>query len=269
MMAYPSSQYSNSGVGGSPGFGGYLTGGMVPGPGGMMRQYGTGTPQTTTAGAYQTQLDTAPKNYSDISNQIQNQIGQSVFNNPNVSNAISTLTGAVGQAQDFSQTGGFSPQDVSDLRARAISPIRSIYMNAQNDINRQRNLQGGYSPNYTAATAQMARDLSSTISDQTTNANAQLAQMVQQGKLAGLGQLLAGSGNLASTTGSLASGDLSRALQGTGQLTSLFGTSPGMLSTLGNQTLQAQSLADQSQRFIDQLNQQGQLQELAMMARGM
>ena len=257
-----------SGVGGqSP----YSIGGLRPGPGGMMGVYGTstGAPQNTTMSAYQNQLDTAPKDYSNIQGQIQSQIGQSAFNNPNVSNALGTLSGAVGSAQDFSQTGGFSAQDINDLRARAISPIRSIYMNAQNDINRQRNLQGGYSPNYTAATAKMARDLSSQISDQTTNANAQIAQMVQQGKLAGLGQLLSGAGTQASLTGNLATSDLSRALQGTGQLASLFGTQPGMLSTLGNQTLQAQSLADQSQRFIDQLNQQSQLEELAAAARGM
>lgn len=94
--------------------------------------------------------------------------------------------------EDFSKTGGFKDQDIQDIRARAIAPTRAVYANAQDNIRRQRALQGGYSPNYTAATAKMARNLSSDISDANVNANASIAQMIQQGKLAGLGGMYQG-----------------------------------------------------------------------------
>lgn len=90
----------------------------------------------------------------------------------------------------FAGDGGFSPDAIRDIRARAISPTRAIYANANRDISRQRTLQGGYSPNYTAAKSQMARNMSSQISDQNQNANAGIAQMQQQGRLAGLGGML-------------------------------------------------------------------------------
>ncbi len=90
---------------------------------------------------------------------------------------------------DFAKTGGYSPQDIQDLRARAIAPTRAVYANAQNNINRQRSLQGGYSPNFTAATAKMARDQAYSIGDANTNVNAALADSIRSGKLAGLGGL--------------------------------------------------------------------------------
>lgn len=99
------------------------------------------------------------------------------------------LSKALAGYGNFADTGGFSPQDIADIRARGISPVRAVYANAQNNIDRQRALQGGYSPNYTAATAKMSRELSNNIADAVQNTNAGIAQMVQQGKLAGLGGL--------------------------------------------------------------------------------
>src|SRR5437773_5397071 len=46
---------------------------------------------------------------------------------------------------EFSKTGGFSPEDLANIRARALSPVRAVYSNAQREVNRQRSLQGGYS----------------------------------------------------------------------------------------------------------------------------
>jgi hypothetical protein len=123
--------------------------------------------------------------------------------------------------REFSQTGGYSPEDLANIRARAISPTRAVYANAQANIDRQRGLQGGYSPNYTAATAKMSRDLSQNISDTNTNANAAIAEMVQRGKLSGLQ-------GLGQTTA-----------QGAGALTGLFGQTPGMASMFGNQQANA------------------------------
>lgn len=88
--------------------------------------------------------------------------------------------------QQFAQTGGFSPEDLANIRARAVSPVRAVYANAQQNVNRQRALQGGYSPGFNVLQARMAREQGQGISDAATNAEAGLAEMVQRGKLAGL-----------------------------------------------------------------------------------
>lgn len=90
---------------------------------------------------------------------------------------------AVSNLGGLAKTGGYSPEDIANIRARAISPIRAIYGNAARNLSRQRSLQGGYSPNYTAASAKMAREQSSLLSDKTTDVNAQIAQNVAQNRI--------------------------------------------------------------------------------------
>src|SRR5665213_861562 len=90
---------------------------------------------------------------------------------------------ALGDLSGLASTGGYSDANIADLRARGVSPIRSVYANAQTNLDRQRTLQGGYSPGYTAATAKMARELSDSIAGQVTNVNAGLAQNIASNKL--------------------------------------------------------------------------------------
>src|SRR5215510_1179216 len=87
---------------------------------------------------------------------------------------------------DFAKTGGFSPEDLRNIRARAVSPVRAVYANAQRNVDRQKALQGGYSPGFGVLQARMAREQGQGISDAATNAEAGIAEMVQKGKLAGL-----------------------------------------------------------------------------------
>lgn len=172
---------------------------------------------------------------------------------------------AIGGFGNFADTGGFSDQDKQDIRARAIAPTRAVYANAQNNLNRSRALGGG-SPNYGAAQAKMARDLAYGISDMNVNANASLAEMIQQGKLAGLSGLTqagsAGQGlstnidslnlqaNLAGLQGmtgidsarsaaSRASAGQSTAAQmaALSGMTNLYGTTPGLMNMTGNHLL--------------------------------
>lgn len=89
----------------------------------------------------------------------------------------------------FAETGGFTPEQISAIRARGISPVRSVYANAERNVNRQRALQGGYSPGFGALTARMAREQGQSIADASTNVEASLAGLVQQGKLRGLSGL--------------------------------------------------------------------------------
>lgn len=125
------------------------------------------------------------------------------------------------QFGQFAKTGGFSPEDLASIRSRALSPTRAVYSNAQAGLDRQRSLQGGYSPNYTAATAKMAREMSQGLSDAGTNAEASIAEMTQRGKLAGLQ-------GMGQTLGTGMSG-----------LTNLYGTAPGMANMFGNQYLKS------------------------------
>lgn len=90
---------------------------------------------------------------------------------------------SIGNLGELSKTGGYSGQDIADLRARGISPIRSVYANAEQDVDRQRALQGGFSPNYNAVKAKMAREMSEQIGQQVSNVNAGIAEKVAQNKI--------------------------------------------------------------------------------------
>lgn len=92
-------------------------------------------------------------------------------------------TAALANLNELSRTGGISGADEQNLRARGISPIRAMYATAQRDMDRNRRLQGGYSPNYGAVTAKMTRDQSSMIGDQMNKVNANIAEMRQSGRL--------------------------------------------------------------------------------------
>lgn len=180
--------------------------------------------------------------------------------------------GAMGDAirgyGNFAETGGFSDQDLADIRARGVAPVRAAYANAQQNLNRNRSLQG-FSPNYAASSAKMAREQAYTGADALQNVNAGIAQMVQQGKLAGLGGLsgtgAAGQGlstnidqlNLQGKLAGLGGmqgmqqfdqglGEQARQfdtgarLQALGGMTNLYGTNPAMANVFGNQVLQSQ-----------------------------
>lgn len=162
---------------------------------------------------YDAAVDTQAQNYDDIMGnydsilQDSKKTGNSKLNyvpiNPIFNRQIQpqqyTRSGEMSTAltglEDFSKTGGYSDEDISNIRERSISPIRSVYANAQNNIRRQKVLQGGYSPNYNAVTAKMARDASSQIGDITTKVNADIAQMIQSGKLSGLSALSSAASN--------------------------------------------------------------------------
>ena len=99
------------------------------------------------------------------------------------------FTDTLNRVKTFADTGGYSGEDLSNLRARGISPIRAVYANAMRGLDRQRALQGGYAPGMAAAISRMAREMSEQVAGATTNVNADIAEKVQRGKLAGLEHL--------------------------------------------------------------------------------
>jgi hypothetical protein len=188
------------GSGGMPGYATPSNGGF----GNIQGAYGAKPPMSPTQSAFSTQ-NSAYTNQADPGNPNSNynQIMQGYRNlsssvQPGGSNAppnfnynvniptyqtTSDYRNAINNLSSLSQNGGYTPQAIADLRARGVAPIRAAYGNAQNDIARQRTLQGGYSPNFTAASAKMAREMSSQMADQVTNVNAGIAQNQAQNEL--------------------------------------------------------------------------------------
>jgi len=105
------------------------------------------------------------------------ETAQTAYNkSPDTTRALSNL-------EELSRTGGLDASAQQNLRARGVSPIRAQYATAQRDMDRQRRLNGGYSANFGAVTSKMARDQSSLIADQMDKVNANIAEMVQSGRL--------------------------------------------------------------------------------------
>jgi len=206
------------------------------------------------------------------------------------------VTGAIANLSQLSRTGGYSEQDKSDLRSRGMSPIRSIYSSAQQGLNRNKALQGGYSPNFAAASAKMARSMSDQIGQAEQDVNAGIAQNVASNKVAiapaysnaalgasgqKIGVDTANAGNQTqasisnagnSTQASIAnaggqleadkynsglgrqnSSDILSAIEG---MRGLYGTTPALTKTFGDQVIQAGS-QNQNQQEINNRKLQG------------
>lgn len=147
--------------------------------------------------------------------------------------------------EEFSRTGGYSDQDIQDLRARAIAPTRAVYQNAQANLDRNRALQGGNSPNYAAATAKMARELSHSIGDANVNVNASLADQIRQGKLAGLSGMTGIDSSRVQENALNRQGD-NQALAG---MSSLYSATPGMSNMFGSHMFQGSNDQMQTQQL--------------------
>lgn len=170
---------------------------------------------------------------------------------------------AFGNLNELSRTGGYDESNIADLRARGISPIRAVYSNAMQNITRQKALQGGYSPNYTASMAKLARDLSESISSGTQNVNAGIAQNVASNRLSAAPAYLGAAQNETSaineanarnaatkfnSLGALSSlygnerNNKLAAIQG---MASLYGTTPALPALYGQQALSTAQLQEQ------------------------
>lgn len=172
-----------------------------------------GNPSTFTAAANQqgSDYDTIMAQYDKIANNSFNSpnsgnvqapkgISPSSANFSNTSfnpvsfNPIAAKTAKYSQSDDVTKslsdlsnlvdTGGYSDADKEDIRARDISPIRSIYANAQENVNRSRALGGGYSPGSNVMQARMSREEADQVGNMNSKANADIAQAVAGNKIA-------------------------------------------------------------------------------------
>jgi len=144
------------------------------------------------------------------------------------------FSGVLDRYRQFADTGGYSPGDLGAIRSRALSPVRAAYSDVNRDIDRSRSLTGDYAPGYAATKAKVGREQAYTTADATTNVESAIAQMVQQGKLAGMG-------GMGQTMGQIQGGQIA----GLGGQAGMYGTTPGMASMFGRQALGAQSLQNQ------------------------
>jgi hypothetical protein len=171
-------------------------------------------------------------------------------------------TSAIANLRGLSENGGYSEADQNNLRERGISPIRSIYASAQRNVDRNKALQGGYSPNYGAVTAKMAREMSDTIGNRVTDVNAGLAQNIAQNRLQAAPQLASATAaesalrNEYGARNTQAANDASQfnltlplqygnynlnasnqGLEALRGMTSLYGTTPAMTRLFGDQAM--------------------------------
>lgn len=186
------------------------------------------------------------------------------------------VTNSMGMQQNLAQTGGYSPEDIANIRARGISPIRSIYSSANRNLKRQQGLSGGYSPNAAAGQAKLAREMSEQIGGAVTNVNANLAQNIAGNKMAGANSYAGTAGQQSALQNNIGMQNVEsinaanrfnignkaniagQAIQG---MTSLYGTTPALVNTFGNQALQSAGLQNQIQQQANTtgLNQVGKV----------
>ncbi len=221
-------------------------------------------PKPSTTGAYEDSIENAFSDYGNINQGYKNLLAGtqdnplrgSVFNPTNYQQS-SDVTAGLGNLSDLSRTGGYSPEDIANLRARGISPIRAVYANMQRELTRNKSLSGGYSPNFAAVSAKLAREESQQISDAAQKVNAGIAQSVASNRLSAAPAFTSAAGSEESKKlaadqsneqGRLATEQANNTTQNaqTGNqlnildaMKSLYGTTPALASTFGSQALQA------------------------------
>jgi hypothetical protein len=87
-----------------------------------------------------------------------------------------------GNFKNFAETGGWSDPEKADFRARAASGTPQLYEGVRNEMQRGRNVQGGYGPGYTSSLAALARDKQSAIANTQLGAETNLAESIRSGK---------------------------------------------------------------------------------------
>lgn len=237
-------------------------------------------------GAYGAALATSSAAYDDIMKGYKDTLGAATASpikqldykpfSPTAAfyNESPELTNALTYFGNLSKSGGFTDPELSSLRARATSPITSIYENAKMNLDRQRRLSGGYSPSYNAALSRMTRETSQEVGKANTDVEGQIAETLANNRLSASSTynnaLAAREANINSTNQSNAAevdrvnslnasnklayeqfnqqaieqaqAERVRALEG---MRGLYGTTPALVNEFGNQVAQSRQQASQ------------------------
>ena len=87
-----------------------------------------------------------------------------------------------GVFDEFAKSGGYSPADISNIRARATSVIPAYYDVARNEAARMGAVQGGYGPGQAALFARMGRDQARGAQDAAREAEFGISDRVREGR---------------------------------------------------------------------------------------
>jgi hypothetical protein len=94
-----------------------------------------------------------------------------------------------GGFDEFAKTGGYTPEQLANIKAQALSPIGSYATGTRDELARRSAVQGGYAPGFDAANRQLRRDTSRAIADTSLNANVALQDRINAGRQWGIGGL--------------------------------------------------------------------------------
>lgn len=243
-----------------------------------LKQFGNPASFTAAATTQSNDYDRMMKQYEDLAKSTSGS-PQSQFTpvTPQLTKYQAPDMTGLNNLNSLASNGGYSDQNIQDLRARGVSPIRSVYASAQRNIDRQRTLQGGYSPNYTAATAKLTRDEAQQVGDANQNVNAGIAQNVASNRLSiapSAASLSAEMDRQRQAVESENAAAVNRANELNAQMfqsakqsgfgnqfstiegmKSLYGATPGLTSLFGSQVMSAAELENQKrQQAIEQQN---------------
>lgn len=91
--------------------------------------------------------------------------------------------------EEFSKTGGISPEEEAKARTSTSHGISSLFGRLKENLARRRAIQGGYAPGYGAQAAKISRTAGNVTGEALTDLDANLLAQRRQGRLAGLGGL--------------------------------------------------------------------------------
>jgi hypothetical protein len=185
------------------------------------------------------------QNYGDYLNQ--GQQGNSILGG--IQNTPLRDFQSYGGYQNFTNTGGYSPEDIQAIRERSNAPINSEYASAKANLDRQKALTGGYMPNYAGALGRMTREQSIAAGNQSMNTEAALADQIRQGKLAGL----SGMTGIDSTVNNLMNQRMSLGNQAYGNILQNYSATPGQASMAGQQMNTSSNILQNYQQLQQQL----------------
>lgn len=103
-----------------------------------------------------------------------------------------------GVYDEFALTGGYTPEQRANIKARALAPISSMASGTRDELARRRNLSGGYAPGFDAASQELRRGTARDIASTALGANVEVQERVNAGRLAGAAGVATGEQNVVS-----------------------------------------------------------------------
>jgi hypothetical protein len=87
-----------------------------------------------------------------------------------------------GVFDEYSKTGGFTQADKTDFMNQSTGAVPKFYEGIQNELDRMKGVQGGYSPGFDAQSAKIAREKTQAGQDAILNANVNLKNIIDSNR---------------------------------------------------------------------------------------